>query len=433
MKKFICILLMVLLTVSVCACAGAKEPTAEQTGSAENSTVAENDASKVSTPASETETESTEATVPGGSGESGEANAASDSVSETASDLLAGHIIELPDDLFEGGQPIGVNGDWIYYADKDYLLLGRVHLDGSDRLRYENQEIYYPCIEGDRIYYVGGEEENCLYAMEFDGTEVTLLREERADCHLSGVEFLDGRIHYAETDDPIFGKYDPENDEYYTDWGETQCYSVKTDGTDKKEQIGGMPESDGWIYRWVKQYGDHRICRIRPDGSEKTVLTDFEVRYYWVYDGWVYYTLWKESGFFKMRTDGTDTQKVCNDEADMIYYNETYLYYVNYSDEAKQSEDSEKRRGTLYKIKTDGTDRKKLSDRATEGIFVSSDTVFFEVPDFPSWELYAINKDGTNERFIAKNHHILLRLDSGFIYKTEDGAMYFYSYEKLAS
>ncbi len=46
MKKFICILLMVLLTVSVCACAGAKEPNAEQTGPAGNSTVSENSASK---------------------------------------------------------------------------------------------------------------------------------------------------------------------------------------------------------------------------------------------------------------------------------------------------------------------------------------------------------------------------------------------------
>ncbi len=48
MKKVICILLMVLLTVSVCACAGAKEPNAEQTGSAENSAVSENGVSGVS-------------------------------------------------------------------------------------------------------------------------------------------------------------------------------------------------------------------------------------------------------------------------------------------------------------------------------------------------------------------------------------------------
>ncbi len=46
MKKFICILLMVLMTVGVCACAGAKEPNAEQNSSAENSSVTENDTSK---------------------------------------------------------------------------------------------------------------------------------------------------------------------------------------------------------------------------------------------------------------------------------------------------------------------------------------------------------------------------------------------------
>ncbi len=434
MKKVICILLMVLMTVSVCACARAKEPNVEQTSSA----VAENEASSVSAPVSDAKTESKEVAVSDESRESSEtdavSNATSDTASDTVSDLLAGHIMKLPDDLFEGGVPIGVNGDWIYYDNGYGRLVGRVKIDGSDRLRYENERMYNANVESDRIYYIDEIDDRHLYSMKHDGTDVNLLCADVISI-FTPISVVDGRVYYM--------YYVPAHNDDPSGMDLSIPYSINTDGTDKRK-LGdnanpqALPQADGWIYT-REGYVGGRMFKMRPDGSEKTYLTDDIVVNLKVHDGWIYYTLFYKGGLFKMRTDGTDNQMLYDNvsnyldfETDAVF-DETCIYTVIDH--------------KLCAIEKDGTGMHTIGDAEARlyigeetNLFAGGHTLFFrkDVIDYaskPLYErgippLYAIEKDGMNECCITKIDRYHLQTDNGFFYESED-AIYFYSYEKI--
>lgn len=422
MKKNILFLLVVFVVISVCACA---KHTATDTEGESITT------GGISEPMSVDEKEPTGTLIPD------ESDVVSDPL--IPSNLVSGHIIKLPDNLFESGDPIAQIGEWIYYADSEDMLLGRVHLDGSDRLRYENSSMRSPLISEDCIYYIDINDENHLYVMQHDGTGVELICEDKV-CGLDDLT-NDGRIYYHVADDPV-EKYDPDNGETYIDWGEEKYYSIKTNGTDKQERaVGASPEADGWIYMFVDEYSDRRIYKMHPDGSEKTILTELEVDNFKIHDGWVYYDTRKgEDGLFRVSADGAVTEKLCNDNVsiDSMTFDNTHIYYIRNGYYPYVDDHYEDWLGELYTIRYDGTDRRKLCEQPADGIFlwgtrllVVNDTVFFQAKD--SSALYAIKTDGTDEQLISKNADAILKTDSGFFYEESNGTIYFYSFKKAIS
>ena len=353
---------------------------------------------------------------------------------------VSDHILDLPKNVFEGGEPIAQIGEWVYYANNNQtinnLLWGRVRLDGSVRQRYESDGIRSPLVTEDRIYYIDSNDGNHLYAMRHDGTGVTLLCEDDV-CALDGL--VNGRIYYHVADEPV-EKYDPENDESYIDWGEERYYSIKTDGTEKQQRaVSGLPAPDGWVYTWAdyseyRGYADRRIHKMRPDGSGDMLLTAAEVEDFVVRDGWVYYTLLEgETGLFRVRTDGTVTEKLCNDVVYIysIAFDETNIYYIRCGNRSNLRES-----GELYTIKQDGTGRRKLSEFVASGLhygrlqthlLAANGTVFFVATD--SAALYAVKADGTDERLIDNSTQGALTTESGFFYQRND-RYFFYRFSE---
>jgi hypothetical protein len=76
-------------------------------------------------------------------------------------------------------------------------------------------------------------------------------------------------------------------------------------------------ESDGW-----------RLYRARPDGSEKTKVSDRIGTRINVLDGWVYFLDYSE-GFpiYRTRTDGTEEAKLVDGYCDKLYVSENGMYF----------------------------------------------------------------------------------------------------------
>ena len=351
----------------------------------------------------------------------------SDEASEPEQDLGDDDVIELADDLFEGGCFWGQNGEWLYYANKDGRLLGRVHLDGTNRQTYDNGGIASANVEHDRIYYVDVNDGNHLYAMEHDGTGVTLLREEEVrSSYMFPLDFVNGRIYYEAACEIVD----------CTENHSSIVYSVKTDGTDRQEHYG-FAHSDGWMYAFADDLTDLRVCRMRPGGSEKTILSDVEVWHFVVEDDWIYYTVDFSGTVFRMRTDGTESQIFFEGNVQLastwtnIMFDEENVYLL------ADKEDGNHRQ--LYAVKKDGSGSTLLSEKPVRDLFcVCGDTIVYSAKAGEEWALYAAEANGTNERSVCSSDSIGLStlervvwcIDSGLIYEW-NGHLYFYDFGKV--
>lgn len=437
MKKILCLLSACLLLLAVTACKPSSDgelsvaPSTDW-GTVESSAPSEagGESGEQSVP-TESEDESEEQAVPSESADdSGDLSAPSeesDEVSEPENIPGDDHMIKLADDLFEGGNFWGQNGEWLYYANKDGRLLGRVHLDGTNRQTYDNGGIASANVEHDRIYYVDANDGNHLYAMEHDGTGVTLLREEEVrSSYAFPLDFVNDRIYYEATCEIVdcAGNHS------------SIVYSVKTDGTDCQDHYG-FAHSDGWMYSFVDYFKDRRIYRMRPGDSEKTVLSDVEIDCFVVEDDWIYYTIGFSDTVFRMRTDGTENQVFFEGNVELastwtnIMFDEENVYLLAYNEEGSCRQ--------LYAIKKDGSGRRKLSEKPVRELFyIYGDTVVYSAKTGEEWALYAVETDGTNERYICSSDSVGLsmleravwRIDSGLIYEY-NGDLYFYSFEKV--
>jgi hypothetical protein len=123
---------------------------------------------------------------------------------------------------------------------------------------------------------------------------------------------------------------------------------------------------------------------------------------------WIYYNKWITNsdnlgkdgsvttvsgldGLYKIKTDGTEKTKLCDDTATDINPSGNWVYYINETDGEK-----------LYKIKTDGTGNTKVcNDGASFGINVAGDWIYYKIRTFFYFYfhydggLYKIKTDGT--------------------------------------
>lgn len=116
------------------------------------------------------------------------------------------------DELAEAGQTtsgFAVGEDYIYYScgDGGTWSTFRLSIDGGEPEKIADAQLYSPCLEGDKIYYLdaGEDGEAQIYSMNTDGSVINLLGEGiRASALNSDGEWLyysiDGAIYKAKMD-----------------------------------------------------------------------------------------------------------------------------------------------------------------------------------------------------------------------------------------
>jgi|GEM_PF-647000 hypothetical protein len=149
-----------------------------------------------------------------------------------------------------------------------------------------------------------------------------------------------------------------------------------------------------------------KVYKADLDGSNNTLLTENIGYCLNTVGNYVYYINHSDNNkIYKVSLDGKESTKVCNDSAETINVSNGWIYYCNDSKPITISVgytlETTASVGTLYKIKTDGTGSEKLNDSYSRDINVGADSVYYH-KYFDNGSMNAdirtkIKKDGSND------------------------------------
>lgn len=203
--------------------------------------------------------------------------------------------------------------------------------------------------------------------------------------------------------------------------------------------------SGEWIY--YCNYSDNgKLYKLKNDGSNKVKLCDDKIFNINVLGDWIYYTNLNERKYniYKIKKDGTKRTKINNEKSSYVnvignwifYYNSNVLYRINTDGEDKKEICKVNKGSTylnicddviyyindgfLYKMSIDGTQQTKLCNDKVSYYSVDNEYIFYN--DFNSC-INRINKDGTKKTKLIESNTTLINSSSGWVYYFENGIL----------
>jgi uncharacterized protein YchJ len=281
-----------------------------------------------------------------------------------------------------------IQGDWIYfnqYGDNGGLY--KTHIDGTQKIRLNENIHQYINVVGDWVYYYYQEfDENGhsvhgvsgIYRIRTDGTEKTkLLSGYTPDMHVVG-------------------------DWIYFRLG-TELHKMRVDGTEQtqlKEFALLFPSInivDDWIYLYHEIYDDYFISifeseslaqgifKIRTDGTELTQIIEEVVSYINVTDEWIYYSNHNDKYIYKIRIDGTERTQLNSERSILLVVDNGWIYYL------------EDENNYICRIRIDGTDRTELNSDRSAFFAVVGDWIYYHNMDDRA-NIYRMKTDGSQRQ-----------------------------------
>ncbi|MCL2577699.1 MAG: DUF5050 domain-containing protein [Defluviitaleaceae bacterium] len=241
-------------------------------------------------------------------------------------------------------ESINVMGDWLYFVTMDGIH--RMRIDGSHKemiLGCADTQPYISRIflaENWLIFTLAADihsvRESNLYRMSIDGET----QERISNINPASITVADGWIYYADRDK------------------NQAVYRIRTDGTERmrlsnSEARGRIIVDDGWVY-YSDFTDDISIFKIRIDGTEHQQVVA-RTSHEWtdagfnIFDGWIYFSSYLSDGIYRIRTDGTDRQKISDGFGREISIIDDWIYYRPGYDTDIFS--------PLYRMRKDGTER----------------------------------------------------------------------------
>lgn len=231
---------------------------------------------------------------------------------------------------------IYVSDGWVYYTNSEDGNLYKIKTDGTGQMKISDDNIESFFVQGDWTYYrakgINASEKDIspkgvLYRVKIDGSEKIRIAEITLDS--SAPKILGDWIYYS----------DSEN-----------LFKIRTDGTEQTlvaKDAGIEYVSGDWIYYIIradegKGLGKITVCRIKPDGTEKSVSAALSGVYVSTFDNdWLYYTSGK--GLSRMKFDGTGNEKL-NDVNiwGLMGVSGNWMYINDYA-------------GPMFRVKLDGS------------------------------------------------------------------------------
>lgn len=121
-------------------------------------------------------------------------------------------------------------------------------------------------------------------------------------------------------------------------------------------------------------------------------------------NGRIYYSnIGDDSKLFKMHSDGTGNQLLCEDKSYYLNVIGDWIYYSNWSDKKK-----------LYKIRNDGRDKQKVSDDSFRELIVVGEWIYY-IDDF-NGKFYRMLTDGTGKKKLSDDVCLLINITGNWIY-----------------
>jgi hypothetical protein len=175
------------------------------------------------------------------------------------------------------------------------------------------------------------------------------------------------------------------------------------------DAMAKMYVSGDWIY-YIKIFDERTLYRVRTDGTGSQKLADDK----WadsitVVDDWVYYHA--SGGLYRVRIDGTGRQTLDDGSIYDPRVVDGWIYYYNAGDWDNFQIDSV----GLIKIRTDGTGKQKIAEGDFYGIAVAGDWIYYPNRD-DNDKLYKIRTDGTGKQKFSDDSIAFFRISGEWIY-----------------
>ncbi|HBL83844.1 MAG: hypothetical protein A2Y17_08110 [Clostridiales bacterium GWF2_38_85] len=172
---------------------------------------------------------------------------------------------------------------------------------------------------------------------------------------------------------------------------------------------GGMvAEHDGWIY-YSNGYHNGWLYRMKPDGSENTLIVEDYAEGINVVNDSIYYVNRSDHRkIYRIKNDGTERTILNENFCTQINVVSDWVYYVIVDDEH-----------CIYKMKTNSTEQTKLNSEYTYNIMVVGEWLYYSIKGY---QLKKMKTDGTGVVLLdEKCYSFLDYWDGKVYYLAEDG------------
>lgn len=176
-------------------------------------------------------------------------------------------------------------------------------------------------------------------------------------------------------------------------------------------------EYDGEVY-FANPYDDNALYKMNMDGTEFEKLGEDNTSYINICNGYLYYKKFNSNknkdqlfqralyGIVRMETDGDNSSMIHTGKIDCMTLCGNYIYYRYYDDETLYS---------LRKVKIDGEDDKKINDEDYAPIAVYNNEIYFSNVE-GNHNLLALNTETGNVRTVAYGNFYMPDIYNGDIY-----------------
>lgn len=244
----------------------------------------------------------------------------------------------------------------------------------------------YIAMEGNWVYFNCWGEKRGLYKQSLIDGEIKKLSDSVGEF----LNIIDGKIYYSNLSD------------------DHKIYRMRTDGTDESKLNDDQSEYINVISEKIYycNFSDNvRLYSMNIDGKDRKVVgrINYDSAFFLnAFENWIYYSndfgelddiddiededliqQKMEQGIYKIRPDGSDYTQVNSDRPEYIIVADGWIYYVN-TDQCD----------AIFKIRTDGSERIQLNDNRSSALNVAGKWIYYCNNEHGS-RIYRMRLDGS--------------------------------------
>jgi hypothetical protein len=172
---------------------------------------------------------------------------------------------------------------------------------------------------------------------------------------------------------------------------------------------GYVVERDNWIYYKTQHSYTGKLCKVRPDGTDRTTISSDEASKLNITGNWLIYKNNLDNRLYKIKTDGTIRTKLNDLNVIDVRVLDNYIYFTEYT-----PFDAYHDRPQLFRMKLDGSDKKKITTEEIAEFIISDNWVYYK--GYSDNKLYKIKLDGTSNTKISDDYAMYINKVGDWIY-----------------
>ena len=211
---------------------------------------------------------------------------------------------------------------------------------------------------------------------------------------------------------------------YYLEMEAGNYNIVRINGKDKETIISDVDTKritviDNWIY----YFKESKFYRSRTNGEDKQIILTKSIDNYEIVGNWIYYSYVNNGKYVisKVKTNGDNVTVIDKDLAEQFFVKDSYIYYIY----KRYNEEEYKYNYELYKIKTNGKNKEKIADLNNkiqlDSLNFDGDRIFYtKSDDNGESAIYSIDLKAKNEiKIVDIQGYYKININGKWIYYTD--------------